>query len=225
MSKFCQKGSFPILWPIYIDLVYSSGSSYHLWYSNDSFILHWYSNYISGIPVHPVFRPLECRDTRFTTSIPLLFPVASLQSLDFHWYSSGFGIHWYSSVYFPAYLPLSLKFGHAKNNCNYAKILTVWFYQGVQHPKDAKRDSGKVWVYTVCQDLQKISHYSNNFMACILVIDCHNFVCMQKVLGCIMRKPVHAIRKQQRRRSACAFTQSDQPLCCLLPTQYNKYTW
>ena len=37
----------------------------------------------------------------------------------------------------------------------------------------------------------------------------------------IMRKPVYAICEQQRRRSACASTQSDQHLCCLLPGQYN----
>ena len=36
-----------------------------------------------------------------------------------------------------------------------------------------------------------------------------------------MRKPVYAICKQQRRRSACASTQSDQHLCCSLPRQYN----
>ena len=33
----------------------------------------------------------------------------------------------------------------------------------------------------------------------------------------IMRKPVFVIREQQKRRSACASTQSDQRLCCLLP--------
>ena len=33
----------------------------------------------------------------------------------------------------------------------------------------------------------------------------------------IMRKPVYAICEQQRRRSACAYAQSDQHLCCLLP--------
>ena len=33
-------------------------------------------------------------------------------------------------------------------------------------------------------------------------------------LGHIMRKPVYAICEQQRRRSACRFTQSDQHLCC-----------
>ena len=33
----------------------------------------------------------------------------------------------------------------------------------------------------------------------------------------IMRKPVFAICKQQRRRSACASAQSDQRLCCSLP--------
>ena len=33
----------------------------------------------------------------------------------------------------------------------------------------------------------------------------------------IMRKPVLAICKQQRRRSACASMQSDQYLCCSLP--------
>ena len=33
----------------------------------------------------------------------------------------------------------------------------------------------------------------------------------------IMRKPVYAICKQQRHRSACTFAQSDQHLCCSLP--------
>ena len=32
-----------------------------------------------------------------------------------------------------------------------------------------------------------------------------------------IRKPVYAIDEQQRRRSACASTQSDQHLCCSLP--------
>ena len=33
----------------------------------------------------------------------------------------------------------------------------------------------------------------------------------------VMRKPVFAICEQQRRRSACASAQSDQPFCCSLP--------
>ena len=33
----------------------------------------------------------------------------------------------------------------------------------------------------------------------------------------VMRKPVYVICEQQRRRSACASTQSDQHLCCSLP--------
>ena len=33
----------------------------------------------------------------------------------------------------------------------------------------------------------------------------------------VMRKPVYAICKQQRHRSACTFPQSDQRLCCSLP--------
>ena len=36
-----------------------------------------------------------------------------------------------------------------------------------------------------------------------------------------MKKPVHAICEQQRRRSAYALVQSDQHLCCSLPRQYN----
>ena len=40
----------------------------------------------------------------------------------------------------------------------------------------------------------------------------------------VMRKPVSALCEQQRRRSACASTQSDQHLCCLLPRQYNTST-
>ena len=36
-----------------------------------------------------------------------------------------------------------------------------------------------------------------------------------------MRKPVLAIFEQQMCRSACAFAQSDQHLCCLLPRYYN----
>ena len=34
----------------------------------------------------------------------------------------------------------------------------------------------------------------------------------------------YAICEQQRCRSACAFAQSDQHLCCLLPRLYNMYT-
>ena len=37
----------------------------------------------------------------------------------------------------------------------------------------------------------------------------------------IMRKPVYATCKQQRRRSAQASMQSDQHLCCSLPRSYN----
>ena len=40
-------------------------------------------------------------------------------------------------------------------------------------------------------------------------------------LSHVMRKPVYAKFKQQRHRSACASTQSDQHLCCLLPIEYN----
>ena len=36
-----------------------------------------------------------------------------------------------------------------------------------------------------------------------------------------MRKPVFALYEQQRRRSDCAFTQSDQHLCCSLLRKYN----
>ena len=36
-------------------------------------------------------------------------------------------------------------------------------------------------------------------------------------IGHIMRKSVFVICEQQRRRSACASTQSDQRLCCSLP--------
>ena len=40
----------------------------------------------------------------------------------------------------------------------------------------------------------------------------------------VMRKPVYAVCKQQRHRSACASAQSDQHLCCSLPEQYNTFT-
>ena len=38
----------------------------------------------------------------------------------------------------------------------------------------------------------------------------------------IVRKPVYAICEQQRHRSACTSTQSDQRLCCSLPRLYNS---
>ena len=37
----------------------------------------------------------------------------------------------------------------------------------------------------------------------------------------ILRKPVYAMCEQQRRRSVCASTQSNQRLCCSLPRQYH----
>ena len=40
-----------------------------------------------------------------------------------------------------------------------------------------------------------------------------------------MRKPVLAICEKQRCRSACAFAQSDQHLCCSLLRQYNTWTY
>ena len=40
----------------------------------------------------------------------------------------------------------------------------------------------------------------------------------------VMRKPVYAICEQQRRRSACPSTQSDQRLCFSLPGQYDIST-
>ena len=40
-------------------------------------------------------------------------------------------------------------------------------------------------------------------------------------LSLVTRKPVIALCKQQRPRSACASTQSDQHHCCSLPRQYN----
>ena len=46
--------------------------------------------------------------------------------------------------------------------------------------------------------------------------------------GHIMRNPVYAICKQQRRWSACIFAQSNQHLCCSLPVYYNTstcYSW
>ena len=51
-------------------------------------------------------------------------------------------------------------------------------------------------------------------------LDQINFVFFKTIsflkLSHVMRKPVYAICEQQRRRSACAFAQSDQCLCCLL---------
>ena len=44
---------------------------------------------------------------------------------------------------------------------------------------------------------------------------------MQLKLSHVMRKPVYAICKQQRDRSACASAQSDQHLCFSLPRYYN----
>ena len=44
---------------------------------------------------------------------------------------------------------------------------------------------------------------------------------MCKYMSHVMRKPVYAICKQQRCRSACASAQSDQRLCCSLPRRYN----
>ena len=38
-----------------------------------------------------------------------------------------------------------------------------------------------------------------------------------------MTKPVYAIYKQQRDRSACASTRSNKCLCYSLPRQYNTY--
>ena len=40
----------------------------------------------------------------------------------------------------------------------------------------------------------------------------------------VMRKPVYAECKQQRRRSTCTSMQSDQHLCCSLPGWYNTST-
>ena len=53
---------------------------------------------------------------------------------------------------------------------------------------------------------------------------CHNLMTWLIYLSHIMRKPVYAICKQQRCRSACALVQSDQRLYCLLPGQYNTVT-
>ena len=41
-------------------------------------------------------------------------------------------------------------------------------------------------------------------------------------LSHVIRKPVYAICEQQRLKSACASLQSDQRLCCLLPSLYNS---
>ena len=43
-----------------------------------------------------------------------------------------------------------------------------------------------------------------------------NFTVAYLLMNHVMRKPVYALCKQQKRRSACA-SQSDQRLCCLLP--------
>ena len=47
---------------------------------------------------------------------------------------------------------------------------------------------------------------------------------LKRKLSHILRKPVFAICKQQRRRSACAPVQSDQHLCCSLPGWHNIST-
>ena len=46
----------------------------------------------------------------------------------------------------------------------------------------------------------------------------------QSHMSHVMRKPVYAICEQQRSRSACASTQSDQRLCCSLSGLYNTST-
>ena len=46
--------------------------------------------------------------------------------------------------------------------------------------------------------------------------------CLSKShLSLVMRKPVFVLCEQQRHRSACTSTQSDQHLCCSLLRQYN----
>ena len=48
---------------------------------------------------------------------------------------------------------------------------------------------------------------------------------VDNALSHFIRKPVYAIYKQQRCRSACASAQSDQRLCCSLSRQYNTYNY
>ena len=55
---------------------------------------------------------------------------------------------------------------------------------------------------------------SANVNAMKQTCDCYS--CMI-LLSCVMRKPFYAICEQQRCRSACASTQSDQHFCCSLP--------
>ena len=92
--------------------------------------------------------------------------------------------------------------------------------------KQYRHCSRLIWVYNVCQ----------NLFVWICLLQCACFHCTEcrwirnslkdQNLACnlmshSMRKPVHAICKQQRRRSACISAQSDQRLCCSLPRQYN----
>ena len=57
-----------------------------------------------------------------------------------------------------------------------------------------------------------------------LTMRCYGSVCLSwnYNMSHFMRKPVYAICEQQRCRSACAYAQSDQHLCCSLPRWYNN---
>ena len=69
---------------------------------------------------------------------------------------------------------------------------------------DKKRNTYVTWQYVIVKN----AGIPNEFH---FIVSLYNHY-----LSHVMRKPVYAICKQQRRRSACAFAQSDQRLCCCI---------
>ena len=98
-------------------------------------------------------------------------------------------------------------------------IISLFFYiQNFKPLASLCSWSGRIESYLVenSEDM-----FSRDVAVVTMNVDPFLALCHWWLLSYVLRKPDFAICEQQRRRSACAATQSDQHLCCLLPPKYN----
>ena len=95
---------------------------------------------------------------------------------------------------------MTLSLSNESNRCRrIAKQCRSW--------SDCSCWSSLIWVYTVCSDLSVRKFRNITVFVYVIQNVAHRFSNVQQYVSHVMRKPVYAICKQQRRRSACASTE------------------
>ena len=104
------------------------------------------------------------------------------------------------------------------DHCYMIEILLLW--------RKTKWTNQLSWGECILFTIVLIKHFPSIVSADISQQIVHvHWTSLSLQMNHIMRKPVFAICEQQRWRSACASTQSDQCLCCSLSREYNTYRY